>query len=145
MQFAVFGRLLAVLQPLVFRYLCGTWLQPSWAGELIAKCVQMFASMQSAGFLSEQDEAWRLTGAGERFVAEFGIDLSSLVAGRAPLCRSCLDWSERRTHLAGALGRVMLLQMAMQEWVKRDGGGRVLVFSRAGEAAFNDAFGMSLF
>ncbi len=52
------------------------------------------------------------------------------------MCRACLDWSERRFHLGGALGAAILHQLIEQKWAKRDET-RVLIFTRAGIKKFN--------
>jgi DNA-binding transcriptional ArsR family regulator len=61
--------------------------------------------------------------------------------GRRPECRTCLDWSERRNHLAGALGAAILQHVLAQGWAKR-GPGRVIAFDGRGAAAFDKAFGL---
>lgn len=77
-----------------------------------------------------------LTEAGDGFVRGFGIDLDRLRAGRSPVCRQCLDWSERRSHLAGSLGRAMLERLEALGWAKREPGTRIVRFSRDGKARF---------
>jgi hypothetical protein len=57
------------------------------------------------------------------------------------LCRACLDWSERRAHLAGALGAAILDKVLTAGWARR-GDGRVVLFTDAGAAAFDEAFGV---
>ncbi len=81
-----------------------------------------------------------LTPRGEALVAGFGVDLAALRAKRAPLCRDCLDWSERRTHLAGSLGRALLARFETMGWVRRDGESRVVHFTDPGISAFEKAF-----
>lgn len=102
--------------------------------------VQMFDSLRQRGFLAENGEELSLTPEGQRFAVAFGLDLAALAKARAPLCRSCLDWSERRSHLAGSLGRAFLAQMEGQGWLRRDGASRALVFAATGRAAFEQAF-----
>ena len=102
--------------------------------------VQMFSSLISRDFMHDDPDAPVLTANGQEFVVQFGVDLDALSKHRAPLCRSCLDWSERRTHLAGSLGRAMLTKMEQSGWVKRDDKSRALLFSQAGAAAFQVAF-----
>ncbi|MDX8351364.1 winged helix-turn-helix domain-containing protein [Cognatiyoonia sp. IB215182] len=102
--------------------------------------VQMFTSMLDRDLIWEEGEALGLTGAGEDFVAGFGVDLGSLEDARAPLCRSCLDWSERRTHLAGALGRAMLSRMEVAGWLRRDTTSRAIHFSASGQSQFDQTF-----
>lgn len=102
--------------------------------------VQMFASLTAREILHDDGDAPVLTETGRAFVIGFGVDLDALAAMRAPLCRSCLDWSERRTHLAGSLGRAMLTTMEQSGWVRRDSQSRALIFNPKGITAFENAF-----
>lgn len=86
-----------------------------------------------------EGEAPEITEAGHRRFATLGIALPS--GGRRPQCRICLDWSERRNHLAGALGAALLDHILDQRWARR-GPGRVVAFDAAGAAAFDRAFGL---
>ena len=102
--------------------------------------VQMFQSLVGQGVLLEDGEDVRLTPKGREFATGFGIDVPALETARAPMCRSCLDWSERRTHLAGTLGRALLTRMIETGWAQREEGSRVVTFSKSGRAAFDAAF-----
>ncbi len=102
--------------------------------------VQLYGSLLAHGFLKEAADGPVLTAAGCVFANDFGIDLDALSAARAPLCRTCLDWSERRTHLAGSLGRAMLARMEDLGWLWRDEGSRAVLFSAVGKEAFSAAF-----
>ena len=81
----------------------------------------------------------RITEAGRARLEAIGVTLSS--HGRRPECRTCLDWSERRNHLAGALGAAILQHVLARGWAKR-GSGRVIAFDGRGAAAFDKAFGL---
>ena len=70
-----------------------------------------------------------------RLVAET-IDVTVLANGAAPLCRSCLDWSERRHHLAGSIGAALLALFIRRGWARRDPASRAILFSPAGQAQF---------
>jgi hypothetical protein len=74
-------------------------------------------------------------------VAAFGIDLAALPRSRRPLCRTCLDWSARRSHLAGALGSAMLARLYALNWARREPGSRIVSFTRSGERQFHALFG----
>jgi DNA-binding transcriptional ArsR family regulator len=80
-----------------------------------------------------------LTDAGRLHMKQLGIDLDSLGGRRRPVCRACLDWSERRVHLAGGLGAALFDMMRQQGWLSADGG-RVVRFSSAGLQKFEAAF-----
>ncbi|MEE9428009.1 MAG: transcriptional regulator, partial [Paracoccaceae bacterium] len=81
-----------------------------------------------------------LSGAGQDFLAGGNIDITSLAKQRGPMCRECLDWSARRSHLAGSLGRALLGHIYAQGWAKRVDGTRIVRFSAAGQAAFGGMF-----
>lgn len=87
-----------------------------------------------------EDEVLGLTPRGERFFAALGIDLDALRRSRRPLCRPCLDWSERRSHLGGALGAAILSQFQAKGWARR-GPGRIVAFTPKGEREFAAVFG----
>jgi DNA-binding transcriptional ArsR family regulator len=76
-----------------------------------------------------------LTSQGEDLMRGLGIELEKLPASRRPFCRSCLDWSERRHHLAGQLGTVLLDRFQQLGWAQRVPGSRVLAFTQDGETA----------
>jgi DNA-binding transcriptional ArsR family regulator len=86
-------------------------------------------------------QALVLTPAGERLFRGLGVDVAALRARRRPLCRACLDWSERRHHLAGALGAALLGRAFELRWAWRARAGRAVTFSAAGEAALRRALG----
>ena len=105
-----------------------------------ARGVQMFDSLAGRGFLTVNREDIALSEPGRAFVASFGIDLDQLTAGRRPLCRVCLDWSERRSHLSGALGAALLSRVLENRWADRSVNSRHITFSAHGEAAFDAMF-----
>ena len=102
--------------------------------------VQMFTAMQKQGYLETTEDAVHLTKEGTQFCTGFGIDLEGLGRSRAPLCRPCLDWSERETHLAGKLGRAMLTRMEEIDWLVRIPDSRIIRFTRTGETEFDAQF-----
>lgn len=106
-----------------------------------ARGIAMFDAMVERGHLEVTDDDVRLTPTGSDFVTKFGVDLYALERARAPVCRACLDWSARRTHLAGGLGRAMLTRFEILGWVTRREGSRVVHFSASGKAAFEVQFG----
>jgi DNA-binding transcriptional ArsR family regulator len=102
---------------------------------------QMFDSFIAQGYLVQGGEDLRLTETGAAFSAKFGIDVAGLRKARAPVCRECLDWSERRSHLAGSLGRAFLSRFEEMSWAKRyPKKTRIVTFSRSGAAEFNKLF-----
>ncbi len=100
--------------------------------------VQLLDGLRASGALSGDDDNIGLTEKGERTFAAFGIDLALLSKARRPLCRACLDWSERRPHLAGSLGAAVLSRFIDEGWARRQEKSRVLVFSGEGLRRFED-------
>jgi len=65
-----------------------------------------------------------------------GIDTDLAVQQRRTICRPCMDWSERRYHLAGSLGAALLSRVCALGWAKREKASRVLRFTATGERRF---------
>jgi DNA-binding transcriptional ArsR family regulator len=106
--------------------------------------VQMLDSMKRQRLIRQSKEAMELTGEGKRFMATaLQIDADTLTHPRRPVCKACLDWSERRHHLAGTLGAAMMTRFTELKWAERDSaaGSRVVNFSRNGEKRFAALFG----
>ena len=75
-----------------------------------------------------------------------GVDAQTqaLPAGsRRPLCRPCLDWSERRAHVAGWVGARVCAHCLDQGWLRRKAGSRALSMTPLGAARLRDALGMA--
>ncbi len=105
-----------------------------------ARAVELYESLCRRGALTVGADGIALTPPGEALMEDFGIDVAALRKGRAPLCRECLDWSERRTHLAGSLGRALFSAMEERRWLRRVEGSRTVRFTPPGLAAFARAF-----
>ncbi len=103
------------------------------------KGIQLYDSLLAQRYLRLVDGAPQLSKKGREFVVGFGVDLDALQRSRSPLCKPCLDWSARRSHLAGSLGRALYTRFEVLRWVSRDGG-RTVTFSRKGEREFNQIF-----
>jgi len=93
----------------------------------------MFDRFTERRFLARRGDSLQVTPSGRRFFAGAGIDIDALDTGRRPLCRSCLDWSERRAHLGGALGGAIFDRILALKWAAREAGTRVVRFSAGGE------------
>jgi hypothetical protein len=74
------------------------------------------------------------TPAGKEWFAALGIDFDALRATRRPLCRPCLDWSERRFHLAGSLGAAFLARLLALRLARHEPGSRALSLTPRGQA-----------
>jgi DNA-binding transcriptional ArsR family regulator len=107
--------------------------------------VQMLDSMKKQRLVRQHKQEIELTADGERFMAKkLQIDVDELAHPRRPLCKACLDWSERRHHLAGSLGAALMTRFAELKWAARDPapGSRIVNFTRNGEKQFAALFGV---
>jgi DNA-binding transcriptional ArsR family regulator len=103
-----------------------------------------------ADALSEQqhiefsDDGGVVTPSGEVFLAKLGIDLSGARKSKRLFCRPCLDWSERRPHLAGAVGALLATRLMDLDWIKRKRDTRAIAITPIGWANIERAFSCSL-
>lgn len=96
-------------------------------------------ALVAKGAIELGDEAGAVTEAGAAWLAGFGIAPPS--RGRI-WCRPCLDWSERRPHLAGALGAALCTRCLELGWVRRRQATRTLEITPAGHRGFAERFGI---
>ena len=101
--------------------------------------LQLHDSLVARGLLIPGD-GMALTDRGRAFARDFGLDLAALETSRAPLCRPCLDWSERRHHIAGPLGRALLARLETLGWLRRRPGTHILDLTPGGCRQFDRAF-----
>lgn len=90
------------------------------------------------------DDAAEITPAGTRFLAEFGIDLSALSSARRGFCKVCIDWTERRPHIAGPVGAALTKRYFNLGWIERMKDSRAVMVTAAGKRGFSDIFGIGL-
>lgn len=101
------------------------------AGEV---AVRLIERLRTEDLIGGDDEGLTLTMRGEDWCDRLGIDLAALRRNRRPLCRACLDWSERTSHLAGALGAAILDRLLASGGARRVPGGRAVVLAPRGES-----------
>ncbi|KZN34588.1 hypothetical protein N480_21420 [Pseudoalteromonas luteoviolacea S2607] len=107
------------------------------AGEL---GVTLYDALVAKGMLIDAGEQTQLTEKGKLYFGELGVDVARLQSKKRPVCKSCLDWSERRNHLAGSLGQWVLDYIFEKGWAQRDLDARSVSFSKAGLKAFKRVF-----
>ncbi len=106
--------------------------------------VQMLDSLTRQKLVRQHKQDIELTAEGQRFLTRtLQIGPDALAHPRRPVCKACLDWSERRHHLAGTLGAALMARFTELKWAARDTapGSRVVNFSRNGEKRFAALFG----
>jgi len=102
--------------------------------------VRLLDSLVAEEVITGAGDDLSLTQAGVDKVTALGIDLSALTKSRRPVCRTCLDWSERRSHLSGSLGQALLTLFLDKGWAKRETDSRAVRFTGTGEKEFAKLF-----
>ncbi|KUM24298.1 ArsR family transcriptional regulator [Mesorhizobium loti] len=105
------------------------------AGEQAVAMLDRFVDRK---LLLRQDNEIRLAPSGASHFSALGIEIDS--KARRPVCRACLDWSVRRSHLAGALGAAILDKVIAEKWARREKDSRAVVFSPKGRQEFGRVF-----
>ncbi len=90
------------------------------------------------------EDGVEVTPSGARFLTEFGIDLAAKAASHRLFRRPCLDWSERRYHIAGFVGTEMLRRCFDLGWLARQKGTRALRITPAGRRGLRRTLGVVL-
>jgi DNA-binding transcriptional ArsR family regulator len=109
------------------------------AGEL---GVQAFEALMARQAFKTDAAGLHITPAGVARFAAFGVDVHAVTAQRRMMCKACLDWSERRHHLAGAWGSALLQRLFGLGWARRVKDTRIVQFTPPGERAFREMFAL---
>ena len=131
--------------------------QPRWRGDEalrvartcydhLAGClgVALADALVERGYVVLGQDGGMVPAPGEAFFADFGIDLHQHGHGKRAFCRPCLDWSERRPHLAGAVGAALARRGFELGWITRLRDTRALAISAEGRAGLAKTFGIAL-
>lgn len=94
--------------------------------------------------LEKQNQSYQVTEAGADFLKGMGIDLEKLQCQRRAFARPCLDWSERRYHLAGALGAALCERLFQLGWLEKRPSSRAVQVREQGLEGLRTAFGLTL-
>jgi DNA-binding transcriptional ArsR family regulator len=90
------------------------------------------------------EDGGEVTDGGREFLAAFGVDLSSRARSKRIFCKPCLDWSERRFHVAGLVGTEICRRSLELGWVVRQRDTRALRVTPLGQRGFAETFGLDL-
>jgi DNA-binding transcriptional ArsR family regulator len=104
----------------------------------------LYDQLQIDGTLRITSDGITLTPAGAQRLQSLGIDTEAIQAGRRPLARTCLDWTERRHHLAGALGAALLGSFRAHNWLTPRSAPRALRLTTAGRQALASHFNIDV-
>lgn len=110
--------------------------------------VALADAMLANGHVEIDDDSGLVTDSGAALLDRVGIDMEALAnAGkrsRRLLCRPCLDWSERRPHLAGTMGAALCAHCFDKGWIRRIDGTRAVAVTPKGQRVFRETFGAKL-
>ena len=106
--------------------------------------VDLADSMIAHDFVVLGDEAGEVTLTGMEFLTRLGVDLAAARAKRRVFCRPCLDWTERRLHIGGAVGAALATRCLELKWIEQVRDSRALAITPAGRRGLVEAFGLSL-
>jgi len=95
-------------------------------------------------FIIKQDNNFDISPEGENWFSSIGTDISLLKKQKRSFARPCLDWSERRHHLGGALGAALLNQAIYNGWIRRMKDSRAMIVTGKGEQAFLEHFKINI-
>ena len=94
--------------------------------------VALTDSLEQQRLIGAPDDGFPLTPAGRQRLSALGLDIEALQNGRRALTRPCLDWTERRAHLAGSLGAALAARLLELDWIRRRSDTRAVSVTDAG-------------
>jgi hypothetical protein len=95
--------------------------------------VEICAALKDKGCIAPAGADFEITSKGEKLFHDLGIEIGELRQQRRSLARPCQDWSERRPHIAGALGAAMLERMFQRGWIARVRSSRIVRVTAKGK------------
>ncbi len=101
-------------------------------------------ALVARGHVVLADDGGEVTAAGTDFLAGFGATPAKPSGSRRTFCRPCLDWSERRWHIAGAAGAALCNRCLELGWIERGKNTRALTITAKGRRGFAETFGINL-
>jgi len=107
------------------------------AGEL---GVALYDSLVKNNHIIDRGCETTLTEKGVQFFNELGLKIEELKKSKRPLCKPCLDWSERRNHLSGQVGYWILTDIYNKGWAVKDADSRCILFTQKGLKQFEKTY-----
>jgi DNA-binding transcriptional ArsR family regulator len=106
--------------------------------------VALTEALVMSSILSEGEQEFFLTDKGYNFLNDFGINIEEIRKSKRSFSRKCLDWSERKYHLAGALGKAIVNRFYELKWVEPMTGSRAVKVTALGKAELLRKFNISI-
>ena len=106
--------------------------------------VKIVEALETKGYITKSEKMYLVSDKGWEWLLFFSITKANFTNNRRPLTRQCLDWSERRPHLAGQLGDLLLEKMFERKWFKKVNFSRELVLTAIGRKELFDLLAIVL-
>ena len=106
--------------------------------------VKITEALEHKKAIRKSANSYAITNSGWKFLADLSIDKNELMNNRRPLTRQCLDWSERRPHIAGQVGAMLLNNMLERNWLKRIKFSRELIITTMGRSEIKTLLGIEV-
>jgi len=106
--------------------------------------VMLTEAMLHRNYLTKEQDCYDLSEEGQKWFSELEIDLERLKTQKRHFAKPCLDWSERKHHLAGALGAALLSHMIYNGWLRTMDGSRSILVTAKGKQGLRDCLGMDV-
>ena len=106
--------------------------------------VALTDSLLQQQLLVDTSGGFEISSEGEKWFTEFGIPLTALKQQKRSFLRPCLDWSERRPHIAGSLATALLDKMLLKDWLRKTKDSRALIVTAKGKKEFQSRLGITI-
>ncbi len=117
---------------------------PDTGGLAGALAVKLAGQLTDRGWIALHDRDYEVSPVGERGFAALGLDLPSLRRQHRLFARRCIDWSERRPHIGGALGAALMTRFQEDGWLRKPAGQRKISVTSIGQHGFWNVFGIEV-
>jgi len=102
--------------------------------------VALAESLLEQKIIIEKNNTFEVTSEGEKWLSDFGVNIGDAKKQKRIFLKPCLDWSERRYHIAGSVGTLLLNKMLEQDWIRRTKDSRVIIITAKGEKEMLKSF-----
>lgn len=111
------------------------------AGKL---AVDITSSLVSGGIIIGRKDGYSVTGEGEKWFSSHNIAINKLMKLKRKFAYPCLDWSERKSHIGGALGTAILNLLYKNDWIRKTSYSREVIITGKGKTGLNKLFGIEV-
>jgi len=106
--------------------------------------VKITASLVDQKIIEISDKNYRVTKLGKKWFSEMDIDTDTIQLKKRSFAHQCLDWSERKHHIAGALGASLLEAMIKKDWIRKKINSRELILTSKGKLALKNKLNLDV-